>query len=175
MVLSTAAVSLFLATVVHGATVSVNPQTKYQQYDGTGCSEAFQRSLLVYNLEDSARTEVLDYLFTEKGAGFTILRNGIGSTPNQPFDFMKSIAPTAPASNDSEVRRSLPQRISFAGRLTLLLAQLHPAPTRRPASTLAHSGGEGSRSEIRLCRCMECRWLYEYDHAFRMPECCGGA
>lgn len=98
-----AAASLSLAALIHGATVSVDPQTTYQDYDGTGCSEAFQRSLLVYNLAEDARTEVLDLLFTEKGAGLTILRNGIGSTPNQRLDYMKSIAPRAPASNDSEV------------------------------------------------------------------------
>ena len=62
------------------------------------------RSLLLHKLDTAHQNEVLDLLFTEKGAGFTILRNGLGSSPDQPFDFMKSIAPTAPASNDSEVR-----------------------------------------------------------------------
>ena len=113
MVASLVAATLSLVALVHGngghhdhghgATISVDPHTTYQDYDGTGCSEAFQRSLLVYRLSEDARSEVLDYLFTEKGAGLTILRNGIGSTPNQPFDYMKSIAPMAPASNDSEV------------------------------------------------------------------------
>lgn len=103
MVTRLAATSLSLAALIRGATVSVDPQITYQQYDGTGCSEAFQRSLLVHNLAEDARNEVLDLLFTEKGAGLTILRNGIGSSPDQPFDLMKSIAPTAPASNDSEL------------------------------------------------------------------------
>lgn len=103
------AVSIALA-VVQAAVVTVDPQTTYQTYDGTGCSEAFQRSLLVHRLDDPYRAEVLDYLFTEKGAGFTILRNGLGSSPNQPFDLMKSIAPRAPASNDSEVRSALSTR-----------------------------------------------------------------
>lgn len=98
-----AAASLALAAFSQAATVSVDPQTTYQTYDGTGCSEAFQRSLLIHELDADHQSEVLDYLFTEKGAGFTILRNGLGSSTTQPFDLMKSIAPKAPASNDSEV------------------------------------------------------------------------
>ena len=101
--LSTATV-ISLAAVAQCAIVSVNPHKKYQTYDGTGISEAFQRSLLLHNLDAEHQAEALDLLFTEKGAGFTILRNGIGSSQDQPFDLMKSIAPTAPASNDSEVR-----------------------------------------------------------------------
>ena len=96
------AASITLAAV-QAAVVNVDPRITYQTYDGTGCSEAFQRSLLVHRLDIEHQSEVLDYLFTEKGAGFTILRNGLGSSPNQPFDLMKSIAPRAPASNDSEV------------------------------------------------------------------------
>lgn len=139
MAASLIAAALSLAALVHangghghGATISVDPHTTYQDYDGTGCSEAFQRSLLVYRLSEDARTEVLDYLFTEKGAGLTILRNGIGSTPNQPFDYMKSIAPTAPASNASEVRpldeRSLGSRRGHSG---LTCSQLNYIPLPR--------------------------------------------
>lgn len=123
--------------------MSVDPETTYQQYDGTGCSEAFQRSLLVHNLAEDARNEVLDYLFTEKGAGLTILRNGIGSTPNQPFDYMKSIAPKAPASNDSEV--NIPSLSPVERKwlaLTSCAAQLHPTPSRRPIPGLALEGGQ---------------------------------
>jgi hypothetical protein len=98
-----AATGLALAALSQAATVTVDPDTQYQEYDGTGASEAFQRSLLLHKLHEPYRTEALDYLFTEKGAGFTILRNGLGSSRFQPFDLMKSIAPKPPASNDSEV------------------------------------------------------------------------
>lgn len=91
------------ATLNQAAVVKVNPRARYQTYDGTGISEAFQRSLLLHKLDTAHQNEALDLLFTEKGAGFTILRNGLGSSPNQPFDLMKSIAPKAPASDDSEV------------------------------------------------------------------------
>ena len=87
-----------------GATVKVNPRTKYQKYDGTGVSEAFQRSLVLHELDFPSQKLALDYLFTTKGAGMTILRNGLGSSPNDGWDLMKSIAPEAPASNSSQVR-----------------------------------------------------------------------
>jgi hypothetical protein len=87
-----------------GATVKVNSKTKYQKYDGTGVSEAFQRSLVLHELDLPSQKLALDYLFTTKGAGMTILRNGLGSSPTDGWDLMKSIAPEAPASNSSQVR-----------------------------------------------------------------------
>ena len=86
-----------------GAIVTVNAKTKYQKYDGTGISEAFQRSLVMHELDLPSQNLALDYLFTTKGAGMTILRNGLGSSPNDGWDLMKSIAPEAPASNSSRV------------------------------------------------------------------------
>lgn len=102
--------SVALATVAQaasqasGATVQVTPQQKYQGFDGIGVAEAFQRSLVLHELNTESQNLALDYLFSNtKGAGFTILRNGLGSSPDDPFDLMKSIAPTAPASNSSQV------------------------------------------------------------------------
>jgi len=86
-----------------GPKITINTNHKYQEYDGTGVSEAFQRSLVIHELNAASQKLVLDYLFTTKGAGMTILRNGLGSSPDDPFDLMKSIAPTAPASNSSEL------------------------------------------------------------------------
>ncbi|KAF2225771.1 glycoside hydrolase superfamily [Elsinoe ampelina] len=82
-------------------TITVKPQVQYQQIDGIGVSEAFQRSNVLYGLNEPYRSEVLDLLFTAKGAGLTILRNGIGSSVSNPWDLMASIAPVAPASNSS--------------------------------------------------------------------------
>jgi hypothetical protein len=97
--------SAILATLVQaGPVIQVSPQTKYQQYDGTGISEAFQRSLVIHELNLASEKIVLDYLFSNTtGAGFTILRNGLGSSPTEGYDLMKSIAPVAPASNSSKV------------------------------------------------------------------------
>ena len=103
MIARFSALSAVLA-VAQAAVVHVNPHTRYQQYDGIGVSEAFQRSLVLHELNTASQNLALDYLFSNtKGAGMTILRNGLGSSPDDPFDLMKSIAPTAPASNSSEV------------------------------------------------------------------------
>lgn len=107
-----ATLSAALAAVVDvayatGPTIQVQSNKRYQSFDGTGCAEAFQRSLVLHELDTPSQKLALDYLFTTKGAGFTILRNGLGSSPNDPFDLMKSISPTAPASNSSEVRRTV--------------------------------------------------------------------
>ena len=77
------------------------PTASTKRYDGTGVSEAFQRGLVIHELNAAAQNLVLDFLFTTKGAGMTILRNGLGSATSDPFDLMKSIAPVAPASNSS--------------------------------------------------------------------------
>ncbi|MCJ1292420.1 hypothetical protein MMC34_003970 [Xylographa carneopallida] len=92
------------AAQASGPTVQVNPNQKYQGYDGVGIAEAFQRSLVLHELNTASQNLALDYLFSNTtGAGFTILRNGLGSSPDDPFDLMKSIAPTAPALNSSEL------------------------------------------------------------------------
>lgn len=88
-------------------TVKLSDNVRYQTYDGTGISEAFQRSLVLHLLDPPTQNAALDLLFTDKGAGMTILRNGLGSSPADPFDLMKSICPVAPASNSSEVSLEL--------------------------------------------------------------------
>jgi len=91
--------------VATGPIIHIDANTKYQVYDGIGLSEAFQRSLVMHELDAKAQTLVLDMLFDNKtGAGFNILRNGLGSSPDQPFDHMESIAPMAPKSNSSALK-----------------------------------------------------------------------
>jgi O-glycosyl hydrolase len=78
--------------------ITVDTSKKYQTIDGFGFSGAFQRANLVVNLQGSKQREVLDLLFnTTTGAGFSILRNGIGSTPNSNNDFMNTILPKCPS------------------------------------------------------------------------------
>jgi O-glycosyl hydrolase len=78
--------------------ITVDTSKKYQNIDGFGFSGAFQRANLVVNLQGSKQREVLDLLFnTTTGAGFSILRNGIGSTPNSNNDFMNTILPKCPS------------------------------------------------------------------------------
>ncbi|KAJ5971466.1 uncharacterized protein N7479_001384 [Penicillium vulpinum] len=82
------------------ATVSVNANVKFQELDGFGVSQAFQRAGDIYGKEglSSKNTEhVLDLLFSvDKGAGFAILRNGIGSSNSSTSNFMNSIEPFTP-------------------------------------------------------------------------------
>lgn len=83
------------------STITVDPSKTYQQFDGMGAAEAFQRGTQIYghdglSLENTTR--VLDLLFSDTGAGLTILRNGIGSSVSAPYDLMKSIEPVSPGS-----------------------------------------------------------------------------
>lgn len=84
------------------STITVDANTKYQDFDGMGFAEAFQRGTQIYGaggLSPANTTRVLDLLYSnEVGAGFTILRNGIGSSVTNPYDLMKSIEPVSPGS-----------------------------------------------------------------------------
>ncbi|KAF1941975.1 glycoside hydrolase [Clathrospora elynae] len=71
---------------------------KYQTIDGFGISGTFQRANLIFNLQQPKQREVLDLLFnTTTGAGFSIVRNVIGSTPNSNSDYMNTILPKCPS------------------------------------------------------------------------------
>ncbi len=84
------------------STLTVNPAQKYQTIDGFGFSEAFQRAYNIYNLSEPKRSQLVDLLFNATtGAGFTILRNGIGSSPNSSLDWMNTIEPASPGSPSS--------------------------------------------------------------------------
>ncbi len=77
------------------AYVSVDSSTTFQEVDGWGCSEAFKRAEDVLGrggLSPQNQSYVLDLLFdVKKGAGFNILRNGIGSTNNSDVNYMNTI------------------------------------------------------------------------------------
>jgi O-glycosyl hydrolase len=78
--------------------IIVDHTKKYQTIDGFGFSGAFQRANLLVNLQAPKQRGVLDLLFnTTTGAGFSILRNGIGSTPNSNNDYMNTILPNCPS------------------------------------------------------------------------------
>lgn len=101
--LAGALVALGQGVAAAASTVTVNGSTTYQRIDGFGFSEAFQRSKMLYAMPEANRRKVLDLLFDrDAGAGFSILRNGIGSSPNNSSDWMQTIAPTSPASPSAE-------------------------------------------------------------------------
>jgi O-glycosyl hydrolase len=78
--------------------VTVDATKKFQTIDGFGFSGAFQRANLIVNLQNPKQRQVLDLLFnTTSGAGFSIVRNGVGSTPNSNNDYMNTILPKCPS------------------------------------------------------------------------------
>ncbi|CAG8955265.1 hypothetical protein HYFRA_00011247 [Hymenoscyphus fraxineus] len=79
--------------------ITIDITKKYQTMDGFGFSEAFQRANVIVNLPAQQQREILNLLFnTTSGAGMTILRNGIGSSPDSSSDHMNSIQPKNPGS-----------------------------------------------------------------------------
>lgn len=80
------------------STVTVDLTKTYQTIDGFGFSTAFQRANLITNMSDKTKQrQLLDLLFnTTSGAGFTIIRTGIGSSPDSSSDHMNTFAPKNP-------------------------------------------------------------------------------
>ncbi|MDB1090061.1 glycoside hydrolase [Streptomyces sp. ACA25] len=73
-----------------------------QSIDGFGFCEAFQRARLMRGLPEGPRREVLDLLMSrDKGVGFSMLRLGIGSSPDYSDDHMKSHQPENPGGPDA--------------------------------------------------------------------------
>lgn len=84
---------------------SVDFRTHLQPIDGFGFAEAFQRADILHGargLSPAHQKEVLDLLFSRRiGAGASILRLGIGSSAENPYDLMKSIQPVDPGGPDA--------------------------------------------------------------------------
>lgn len=79
--------------------ITVDLTKTYQTIDGFGISAAFQRANLIVNLKEPKQSELLNILFnTTTGAGFSIVRNGIGSSPDSRSDWMNTILPKCPSS-----------------------------------------------------------------------------
>ncbi|KAK1769171.1 glycoside hydrolase superfamily [Phialemonium atrogriseum] len=79
-------------------TITVDLTKTYQTMDGFGFSTAFQRGNLITNLSNKkVQRELLDLLFNRTtGAGFSIIRTGIGSSPDSSSDHMNTFAPKNP-------------------------------------------------------------------------------
>lgn len=96
-----------LDTAQSSYTISINPfspwMAGFQYIDGFGFSLASQRANLITNMSNkTAQRELLDLLFNQtSGAGFSILHNVIGSSPDSASDHMNSIEPNEPASPEA--------------------------------------------------------------------------
>jgi O-glycosyl hydrolase len=79
------------------STITVDFTKTYQTMDGFGISETFQRANQTKALSEPLQRYALDLLWNRtSGAGFSILRNGIGSSPDSSSDHMVSIQPKSP-------------------------------------------------------------------------------
>lgn len=82
------------------AMITVDASRKYQEVDGWGSSQAFQRAE-DFQGKFGLSPKNISYLFdlfydVDKGAGFSILRNGIGSSNSSTSNLMNSIQPFNP-------------------------------------------------------------------------------
>lgn len=86
------------------ADITVDVEQSFQVIRGLGYSEAFQRSQWVYNtMSDERQQEMFDLLHDPvTGAGFSIMRVGIGSSANSSGDWMNSIEPDSPGLPENE-------------------------------------------------------------------------
>jgi O-glycosyl hydrolase len=95
-----------LDTRQSSSTITVDLTKTYQTIDGFGFSTAFQRANLITNMSDKTKQrQLLDLLFnTTSGAGFTIIRTGIGSSPDSSSDHMNTFAPKNPGGPNAAPR-----------------------------------------------------------------------
>ncbi|KAB5570064.1 glycoside hydrolase superfamily [Coniochaeta sp. 2T2.1] len=95
---SNAGPALLTTRQAAGGTITVDLTKTYQTIDGFGFSTAFQRANLITNMSDKAKQrQLLDLLFNAtSGAGFTIVRTGIGSSPDSSSDHINTFAPKNP-------------------------------------------------------------------------------
>lgn len=108
--LSTAALALATpaSAAAHQPDGSIDFGARQQSIDGFGFAQAFQRAAAMdglFGLTPEHQREVLDLLLSrERGAGLSILRLGIGSSPDDPYDLMKSIQPVDPGGPNAPPR-----------------------------------------------------------------------
>jgi O-glycosyl hydrolase len=98
----TGGLATVLATAVTraAAQVSVNVGSVLHTMDGFGISQAFGRASEFQSAPAAMRTQALDYLFsTTTGAGFSIIRNRIGSGGSG--DSIEPNSPGSPGANPS--------------------------------------------------------------------------
>jgi len=86
------------------AAISVDDSVRFQSMDGFGFCEAFQRARIMRGsrgLTPANQRAVLDLLFSPTdGAGLSMLRLGIGSSADDVYDHMRSIATADPGGPD---------------------------------------------------------------------------
>jgi glucosylceramidase len=102
-VLATSTVIAAPAGAVGTSVITVSDRVQHQEIDGFGVATAFRRMELLRDLTPEQQSEIFGLLFDRtSGAGFSILRLGIGSSPlGSPYDKMISIQPNDPGGPDA--------------------------------------------------------------------------
>lgn len=84
------------------AAVTIDANSQLQRIDGFGFSQAFGRAKEFQNAASGLQKQALDYLFsTTTGAGFSIIRNRIGSGGRG--DSIEPTSPGSPSANPTYV------------------------------------------------------------------------
>lgn len=87
----------------HKVRMTVDPSEKHQHIEGFGFSGAFQRAQLLLNVTEETQKELFDLIYsTEKGVGFSMVRNGVGSSNSSFNDWMNTHQPVSPGYPDAE-------------------------------------------------------------------------
>src|SRR2546423_4573633 len=102
-VLTTSTVIAGPANAVGTSVITVSDRAQHQEIDGFGIATAFDRVELLRDLSPEQQSEIFGLWFDRtSGAGLSILRLGIGSSPlGSPYDKMISIEPNDPGGPDA--------------------------------------------------------------------------
>ncbi|KAF2841741.1 glycoside hydrolase family 30 protein [Patellaria atrata CBS 101060] len=101
-----------------GSQVTVDLSRTFQKVEGFGFAEAFQRAVQLRAISAEKQQQVIDLLFnTTTGAGMTIVRNGIGSSPDSSSDHMVSIQPRNPGGPNAAPKYVWPTGNDDSGQL----------------------------------------------------------
>jgi glucosylceramidase len=102
-VLATSTVTASPAVATNDSVITVFGRSHKQEIDGFGIATAFRRVELLRDLSEQQQREIFGLWFDrDTGAGFSILRLGIGSSPaGSPYDKMISIQPSDPGGPDA--------------------------------------------------------------------------
>ncbi|MFL6141467.1 MAG: glycoside hydrolase family 30 protein [Labedaea sp.] len=105
-VLATSTATAAPAVAGNNSVITVSDRTKHQEMDGFGIAVAFRRVELLRDLSAKQQREIFGLWFDRNtGAGLSILRLGIGSSPTgSPYDKMVSIQPDDPGGPDAAPR-----------------------------------------------------------------------
>jgi O-glycosyl hydrolase len=154
------------ATATPFAAIAINGGARFQTINGFGSSEGFAQAMLLMNDQPTVRSKVLNLLYSDKtGAGLSILRNSIGSTPL--FGTIEPVAPPNPAvvptyvsigSDDGQLWLARTVRERYG--LTQLVADAWSAPPFM--KTNSSDTGGGTLCGLSGTHCASGNWTKAY-------------